>query len=78
MALVSGAATSTGICPTKETEGTMTLKRPTHEELLAGKVNVRSWINEPIDFFVEPEVIEPMSALERARRRWGMKEPEPK
>jgi hypothetical protein len=48
------------------------MKHFTHEELLAGKVPALSLINEPIevDFAVKE------TAVERARRIWGMKEPE--
>jgi hypothetical protein len=48
------------------------MKRPTHEQLLAGDVNCVSIINEPLDYVVDFAVKE--TARERADRIWRMKE----
>lgn len=49
--------------------------KQTFEELMTAPIP-KSWINEPIDYAVDFE-IEPMSARQRADKRWGMEGKEP-
>jgi hypothetical protein len=53
----------------------MSKSNRTFEELMTSPAP-KSWINEPIDYAVDFE-IEPMSARQRADKRWGMEGKEP-
>ena len=55
----------------------MTNKWATYDALVAGRVPTISLLNEPIDYsvdFVVVEAVKEETALDRAHRRWGMKE----
>ena len=45
------------------------------EDLIESRMNMLSFINEPIVDFAVDFTVEPKTAVDRARRRWGM-EPE--
>ena len=47
------------------------MKRPTHEELLEGRVYTISLLNEPVDFEVG-FALEPLTARAIAQRKWKM------